>query len=152
AERIAPLSPLRRSCSLASDRTSSALTRRCLLPGRRRNADVPFATQPGDNDQSDHAHQVTRRDLVLATVPCRGTARSGHPLPRRVLRFTRCPAIANLLSRSRLRRQPAVHRRAQASLLLPVLWPSRSTRSAWRRSVGRTRWTVGWPERRRWGP
>ena len=39
-----------------------------------------FCSPPaGRQHQSDHAHQVTRRDLVLATVPCRGTARSGHP-------------------------------------------------------------------------
>ena len=30
------------------------------------------------DDLSGHAYQVTRRDLVLATVPCRGTARMGH--------------------------------------------------------------------------
>lgn len=35
------------------------------------------------DDLSGHAQQGTRRDLVLATVPCRGTARLGQADPLR---------------------------------------------------------------------
>lgn len=34
--------------------------------------------KPVDNDLSDHAHRVTRRDLLLADVPCRDTTLSGY--------------------------------------------------------------------------